>query len=132
MPHKITDDSGLPEQHSLIWGTSMDHIGASAFRFSRSRRQVFERSGPEIGDEIVSVARGMAKFWLSESETFKVSINTTDAMLLQRVRSRGAGLIEPTQERDWPSKERKHGAISRISCEGRFPTAGRSVVRLRM
>jgi len=36
-------------------------------------------------------------FLLSESETFSVSTNTTDAMLLQRDRSEGECSIEPTQ-----------------------------------
>jgi hypothetical protein len=38
----------MREQHLLIRGTGMEHIGASAFRFSRSFQPMARRLGTEL------------------------------------------------------------------------------------
>jgi hypothetical protein len=73
-------------------------------------------------------------FLLSESETFSVSTNTPDAMLLQRGHSEGAGSIEPNQREGLAVQRAATANTARFRRfhRRRIPTADPSVVRLRM
>jgi hypothetical protein len=70
-------------------------------------------------------------FLLSESETFSVSTNTPDALLLQRACSEGAGSIEPTQREELVAQRNARANTARFR-GFHLKAPGRSVVWLRI